>query len=302
MPTITFLNDRVVESADPDATLLETSLKAGIPHAHACGGNARCSTCRVMVLDGLGAFLPRNQAEASLAAKKGFEPNIRLACQSKVTGPVRVRRLVLDDLDLKAAIAEAGVTSGREEKVVILFSDIQDYTSFSERQLPYDVIHILNRYFKMMGEAVLQHHGFLDKYIGDGMMALFGIEERDPAVACLDAVRAGLQMQAGHVELNQYLKRYFDVTFTTRIGIHYGEAVIGEMGHPQKQQFTAIGDSVNVASRIESAGHGTSAHLLISETVHAHVQPRVRTGLELAATLKGKRGTFRLYEVLGLAE
>jgi adenylate cyclase len=109
-------------------------------------------------------------------------------------------------------------------------------------------------------------------------------------------------MQAGHLELNQYLKRYFDVTFTTRIGIHYGEAVVGEMGHPQRQQFTAIGDTVNVASRIESAGHGTSAHLLISETVHAHVQARVRTGIELAATLKGKHGTFRLYEVLGLME
>lgn len=302
MPRIIFVNDLVVESADPESTLLQTSLQAGIAHAHACGGHARCSTCRVMVHEGLADFQPRNDAEKSLAARKGFEPNIRLACQSKVNGPVRVRRLVIDDVDIQAAIAEAAVTSGREAKVVILFSDIKDFTPFTEQQLPYDVIHILNRYFRMMGEAVIQHHGFLDKYIGDGMMALFGLEEPDPAVACLDAVRAALQMQAGQVQLNEYLKHYFDVTFDTRIGIHYGEAVIGQMGHPQKQQFTAIGDSVNTASRIESAGHGTAARLLVSEAVFSHVRDRVRTGIELTAALKGKEGTHRLHEVIGMAE
>src|SRR5580692_7798683 len=99
MPKITFQNDREVESPDTAKTLLQVSLAAGIPHVHACGGNARCSTCRVMVHEGLDQLTPRNEAEQKLALRKGLEPNIRLACQAKPTGTCRVRRLVLDDVD-----------------------------------------------------------------------------------------------------------------------------------------------------------------------------------------------------------
>jgi adenylate cyclase len=301
MPKVTFQNDRIIEQADPNLTLLQTALGAGIAHVHACGGNARCSTCRVMVHEGLENLSPRNTAEQKLAHKKGLEPNIRLACQAKATGDCRVRRLVIDDTDADAAIAAAGArTSGREVKVAILFSDIKDFTPLSEHQLPHDIIHILNRYFRVLGEIVLQHDGYLDKYIGDGMMALFGLEDDDPTFACLDAVSAALEIQAKHGELNAYLQRYFGIHVETRIGIHYGEAVVGQMGHPLKQQFTAIGDSVNAASRVESSCKGTGANLLISKAVYDLVSTRVRTGIEVSTQLKGKQGDYRLFEVVGL--
>src|SRR5438270_14001305 len=106
MPKITYQNEVAVEEDDLDQTLLQISLKHDIPHVHACGGNARCSTCRVMVHDGLENFLPRTEAEQRLAGRKGFEDDIRLACQARLTGPVRVRRLVLDETDVHVALAE----------------------------------------------------------------------------------------------------------------------------------------------------------------------------------------------------
>jgi adenylate cyclase len=301
MAKIDFQNDKVVEVGDCKHTLLELSLEAGIPHVHACGGNARCSTCRVLVQHGMENLSPRNSAEQLLAARKGLGDNIRLACQTRARGDCRLRRLVIDDQDADAVIgASSEHATGREMKIAILFTDIKDFTPMTEKQLPHDVIHILNRYFRMLGEIVLRHDGYIDKYIGDGMMALFGLEDNDPTFACLDAVSAGLQMQAEHPALNEYMNRYFGINIGTRIGIHYGEAVVGQMGHPLKQQFTAIGDSVNAASRVESSCKGTGADLLISEDVYKLISTRVVKGIEVSKQLKGKEGEHRLVQVTGL--
>ncbi len=297
MTRITYQDDITVEEDDSSLTLLQISLKHSVPHVHACGGHARCSTCRVMVREGMDNVLPRNPSEQRLAALKGLEANVRLACQTRVTGPVRIRRLVLDDKDVEIALAEQGETTGCEKPLAILFSDIRDFTPFSEANLPYDVVHMLNRYFLMMGEAVLQNDGYIDKYIGDGMMALFGLSGGSPRETCLTAVRAGLQMLENLAEVNRFLKQHFGVEFGTRIGIHYGVVVLGQMGHPRKMQLTAIGDAVNMASRIESAVKGTTASMLISEDVFVHIQKLVRTGIEVTAALKGKHGTYKLHEV-----
>ena len=96
MPTVEFEREKTVEVTDPDLTLLEIAREAGIPHASACGGNGRCSTCRVVILEHPEHCEPRNAVEAKLARAKGFEDNIRLACQTCITGSVKLRRLVID--------------------------------------------------------------------------------------------------------------------------------------------------------------------------------------------------------------
>jgi len=141
-----------------------------------------------MVHDGLENCVARNEAEQTMADRKGMEPNVRLACQTRITGPVRVRRLVLDDADLEVAVAAGSITTGKESKIAVLFSDLREFTRFSESQLPYDVVHIVNRYFRRMGEVVLANDGFIDKYVGDGLMALFGLSDSDGVKACRDAV------------------------------------------------------------------------------------------------------------------
>lgn len=299
MHQINFQNESTV-NAEPGQSLLQVALKNGLPHIHACGGNARCSTCRVMVHEGVEHCLPRNPAEQAMADRKGLEPNIRLACQTTVTGPVRVRRLVLDDADLEVAVAHGSVTTGREARIAILFSDVREFTRFSESQMPYDVVHVINRYFRRMGEIVLAHEGFIDKYVGDGLMALFGLNEPDPQKSCRDAIGAGLAMIDALADLNTYLKRTFNTTFGIGVGIHFGAVVIGQVGHPRKMQFTAIGDAVNTASRVESATKDAAVGLLVSDSVRQHLAAFLDTGVEVDAALKGKAGTHRLYEVLSL--
>lgn len=300
MVRIIYENETTIEEEDATLPLLATSLKHGIPHVHACGGHARCSTCRVIVLEGLDNVLPRNAAEQALAGRKGFEPNIRLACQTRVKGPVRIRRLVLDEDDITLAASEARST-GRDIQLAVLFSDLRDFTGFAENQLPYDVVHLLNRYFWHMGNAILSHAGYIDKYSGDGIMALFGIDDPDPTSSCRNAVRAALEMQQQLEIFNRYVERSFRLRFRMGIGVHFGEVILGEMGHPDKMQFTAIGDTVNVAARIESATREAQAALLVSEEVYRHIRPEVAVGRIIETGLKGKPGRYPLYEVLNLS-
>jgi adenylate cyclase len=300
MITVTYENGTRIDEADVALTILQISLKHGLPHLHECGGHARCSTCRVMIREGLDNVLPRNPPEQRLADARGFEPDIRLACQTHLRGSISLRRLVNDDKDVAVIQSEDGRSTGCERAIAILFSDIRDFTPFAEANMPYDVVHILNRYFLVMGDAVLENGGTIDKYIGDGMMALFGVDGGKPRDLCLAAVRTGLRMLDDLANLDRYLKEHFNVEFHIRIGMHFGDVVVGRMGHPRNMQYTAIGDAVNMASRIESAVKGTGASLLVSESVYSHVKDDVQTGIVTKAELKGKHGTHRLYEVVGL--
>jgi len=297
MAHIEFSNEAAFEETDLSLSLLEMSLKRGIPHIHACGGNARCSTCRVILLQGLENVLPRNSAEQLLAEKKGLEPDIRLACQTRVTGDVVCRRLVLDRLDADLILSQSSTTSGREANLAILFSDIRDFTPFSSRQLPYDIVHILNRYFAEMGETILRHNGRIDKYLGDGIMALFGLSDPSGRIACLQAVRAAQEMLYRIQNVNAYLKDRFQVELRFGVGIHYGTVLVGDMGHPKHTQFTAVGDAVNIASRVESFTKEAKTPFLISETVYRQIHDSVAVRRTFTARLKGMDEEMTLYAV-----
>jgi adenylate cyclase len=282
-------------------TILQASEKAGIPHTHACGGHARCSTCRVMVVEGLENCDPRNAAEQKMADKLHFPPQIRLACQTTFCHQIKVRRLVIDDEDLEltdqTAFTKKSGTVGEEKTIVIFFSDIRGFTNFSETVPAYDVIHVLNRYFHLMGAIIERNGGYIDNYMGDGIMALFGVD--NPAGAVEKALQAGLEMLQEMVAFNEYLRALYDQGLEIGIGIHYGEAVVGTVGAINNKKLTAIGDAVNFASRIESANKEAKTHLLISEDTYAEVKDRFRFGKTVRLSLKGKTGEYNLYEVLG---
>lgn len=302
MANIEFEKERTIQEDNLEQSILEIALNNDMPFIHACGGNARCSTCRVLVLSKLDNLHPRNEAEKQLAKIKGLEKNIRLACQSKIKNSIKLRRLVLDDDDIDIAISESEITSGKEKKLAVLFSDIRGFTTFSEKHLSYDIIHILSRYFNQMGEAILNNNGFIDKYIGDGMMAIFGLEEDNPEDICFDAILAGLDMLKKLEPLNDYLKKNFNESFQIGIGIHYGEVVIGEVGHRKRRQFTAIGDAVNFASRIESTTKKAGVPFLVSEELYKFVKKKILPAKIFKTAVKGKSGDFHFYEVAGLCE
>ncbi|MGH7600142.1 MAG: adenylate/guanylate cyclase domain-containing protein [bacterium] len=305
MPRIYYLPDeRELETAEAE-TILQTSLRAGIPHAHACGGKARCSTCRVLILEGLEHCNPRNAKEKKLAERLHFGSEIRLACQTRITDHVKLRRPVLDEIDveltsqIKPGAAPGSV--GEEKQIAILFADISGYTAFCEALPPYDVIHVLSRYFHLMGQVISRHGGYISDYIGDGIMALFGIE--DPARAAVQAVKAGIEMLATVEKLNPYLETMYKKSFHIRIGVHYGEVVVGTIGVANMKKMAAIGDAVNFASRIEVANKELGTKFLISEDTYNEVRNHVRVNrCCIHVTLRGKSGEYVLYEVIGLSE
>jgi adenylate cyclase len=299
---IHFLPDhKTIEGAEGE-TLLQTALRAKIPHTNVCGGFARCSTCRVSVIEGQEHCSPRTPEEQVVADMLHFPDTVRLACQTIPTGTVKVRRLVeeLEDVDFNTLYvrdAEA-CAIGEEKDILILFSDIQGFTPFAENLLPYDVIYCLNLYFRQMGEVITSFGGLIDNYMGDGFMALF--EAEDPEAGALQAVQAGLAMLKRVEELGPYLEELYHHSFKIRIGLHYGKVVAGNLGHPGQRKKTVVGDAVNFASRIETANKKAGTSFLISEDAFALVKGRVQVGKRAYVTLRGKSGKYRLYEVTGL--
>ena len=304
MPAHLFLlPDHRELTIDPAETMLVATLRQGVPHAHACGGRAQCSTCRVQVLEGLGYCSPRNASEQALAERLHLPATVRLACQTTVAGgEVRAVRPVLDALDLELTVQQLQHPDqqlGRQQQVAVLFSDIQDYTVLADQLPPYDVIHLLNRYFGVMSEVVAAHHGHVSDFIGDGLMVVFGLSH--PATAVTDALAAGREMLRSVARLNPYLEQMYGCNFQVRIGLHYGEAVIGHIGGHGFRKLATIGDTVNVAARIESANKQYGTHFLVSEAVVQAAGPALVVRQEFLAELKGKTGLHRLYEV-GLDE
>jgi len=254
-----------------------------------------------MIVDGLEHCPQRNAQEEQLANRLRFGPQIRLACQTCITGDVTVRRLILDAEDLEITRQFISVTIpvsvGEEKKIAILFADIRGFTRFAERLPAYDVIYALNRYFYDMSRVISPHGGCIDSCMGDGLMALFGVE--DGSEPALRAVTAGLDMLEAVGKLKPYLQNAYQMSFEIGIGVHFGEVVLGSVGGETKR-MTAIGDAVNLASRIEAANKECGTRFLASESTYLAVQPFVRVGQQFHKSLKGKRGKYRLYEIIGL--
>jgi adenylate cyclase len=303
MALIHYLPDDREIAVNADETILQAAIRGGIAHAHLCGGTARCSTCRVIILEGLENCAPRNAEEQAIADKLGFDPKVRLACQTVVRGEVKLRRLVLDDEDVELSSlfirgVEPGL-AGIEKYILILFADIVGFTSFVEPLLPYDVIHVLNRYFHQVGAVIAQHGGHIDTYMGDGFMALF--EADDATAGALGAIRAGLEMIEAVQKLGPYLKELYHRSFEIRLGLHYGQVVAGTLGAPGNKKMTVIGDAVNLASRIEAANKQAGTRFLISEDTYGLVKTLVQIGRIIRLSLPGKSGQYTLYEVIGIA-
>ncbi len=294
-------DQRVVDVAEGES-LLDASLRAKLPHTHVCGGTARCSTCRVRIEAGLEHCSPRTPAEERMAGRLHFGAEIRLACQTRVEGDVTFRRLVLDPDDVRLTDhlrpgAEARA-AGEQKTVAVMFADIRGFTAFSESLPAYDVIHTLSRYFYRMDSVVRQHHGTVDNYMGDGLMALFGADDRPDAA--LSAVEAGLEMLAAVDALGPYFESVLGKRFQIGIGVHFGEVVMGTIAPPGAAKITAIGDTVNTASRIESANKLLGTSFLISEAARETLGERVAVRRHAGVTLPGKAGRHVLFEVLGL--
>src|SRR6185295_5889575 len=151
---------------------------------------------------------------------------------------------------------------GANQTITVLFADIRGFTTLSEHENPERVVGLRNQYFSAMSEIIFAHGGTLDKYIGDGLMALFGAPTATP-VDAVNAVKAAVATQKRLLTLNPELTSKGFGPIAVGIGLHTGEATIGYIGSEQRSEYTAIGDTVNLAARLES--NTTGGQILISE-------------------------------------
>ena len=247
-------------------TLLELSRTYRVPHTAVCGGRARCSTCRVRV-DRTARDLPAmTQAEEATLKRIHADPDVRLACQLRPRGDLDVTRLVKPPDEKRPAFAADSEAAGVERTLAVLFLDIRGFTTLSEARLPYDTVFLLNRFFGEVGGALTASGGWIDKYLGDGLMALFGLNQSTEA-ACRAALDAAMRIDAVLDRLNRELGDEIASPLKIGIGLHVGPLVLGRIGHTSSAATTVIGPVVNVASRLESADQGARrADRRLSET------------------------------------
>ena len=294
---ISFKPDKISTEISPDESILTAALRNGINHLHACGGSARCSTCRIQVVSGLENCNPRNELELKLADTHNFSDDVRLACQTTITGNVDIRRLLVDIEDLKFSTLNHKKLGpiGSHRKVAILFADIQGFTPMSERMQSYDVMYVLNKYFDFAGKIINANGGEINNYIGDAFLAVFGLDDAGDEV--FRAIKSGLEIQDNLITFAKTIEVNFNEEFKVRIGIHYGDAIIGMLGSRGTERLSVIGDTVNMAARVEAANKESDTFMLVSETAYEEVRDRVEVHDYIRVKLKGTSERSSLYEI-----
>lgn len=295
----------------PGPTLLEISRTNRIPIESVCGGRARCSTCRVLVMEGIDDTDPPTTAEARVLERIGAGKGVRLACQLRPRNNMRVHPLLSAHPQPTEPSTLDRYRWGVEQPVAVMFIDLRGFTRLSENRLPYDVVFILNRYVKGVTRVINQNGGLVDKVMGDGVMALFGINV-DHATALRNALMAIVELEQEMKLINEELKSQVATGLRFGIGLHAGPAIIGrvglEGGNILESGLTALGDTVNVASRLETATKAHNAFAIIStdilrqlglsETVIGKTQKLAVRGRERPLSVTILDGTENLQSVL----
>ncbi|MCX2724695.1 adenylate/guanylate cyclase domain-containing protein [Roseibium salinum] len=292
-------------NVSPGPTLLEISRMKNIPHAAVCGGRARCSTCRVKILQGANQLDKPGPAEAAVLARIAAGENVRLACQVRPAQDIEVRPLV----PAKAGTGNSEHLSdayywGVEQDVAVMFVDLRNFTRITESQLAYDVVHLLNRYLDQASAAIHAEGGHVDKFIGDGIMAIFGMKV-DAKTGARQALRACRRIEEVMKALEAEKGPQFRDPIRLGIGLHLGPAILGRIGAAgatgERSGLTALGDVVNTASRLETENKAHNSFLAVSKAVIDLAEATIPLAEPAEITLRGKEIPLQIYTVVSLA-
>ena len=230
---------------------------------------ARCSTCRVRVIEGNETLPPPSETEVKVLKRVAAPANVRLACQLRPTADLTISTLMPGNVDATRGAAIDRYHWGVERDATILFCDLRGFTKMSEGKLSYDVVFLLNQFLGRMAEAIQDSGGFVDKFMGDGIMAIFGMETsvKDSAINAIEAARAMGGVLDG---LNQSLQDELPAPLQIGIGLNTGSVVLGRIGAGHRTdaaaRITALGETVNTASRLEGLTKSLDVQIIVSET------------------------------------
>jgi len=259
----------------------------GIVHLDSLFARGVFSNKDLQILTGLAAQAGR-AIDNSYKAKKIEQAAVARRDFAKLLPPELVEQIVSGKRQLKRG--------GELRETTVLFSDIRGFTQWAEAHKPAHIVTILNDYFELMVDAIHRHNGTLDKFMGDGIMALFGapISYEEDA---LNAVLCALDMLKGLDGLNEKLGKLSEDPVHIGIGINNGPVIAGYMGSSKSMEYTAIGDHVNLAARL--CGVAEPGQILLSENTYKIVQQTIKAKKLAPVSVKGKRDPQNIYEVQG---
>ena len=248
-------------------SVLEASLRNNVPHASVCGGRARCSTCRIRIIGDHSELPEPSQREAFVLGRVGApDPSIRLACQLRPDCDLSFFQLFLPHTMSTDGHESNPTRIGQERYLVSLFVDMRGSTQLAEKRLPFDTVFIVNRFLGAVSQAVIESGGRPNQFVGDGMLALFGLAAGRQQ-ACRQALRAAAMIGANIDELNKFLEHDLREPIRFGIGINGGEVIVGDIGYRDHMVFTALGDPVNVAARLQDMTKTLACELVVSDEV-----------------------------------
>jgi adenylate cyclase len=266
MITVSYPNRKV--RVPKGLSVLEASLRFNIPHASVCGGRARCSTCRIRVVSDRGALPRPSGREAFVLARVGAaaNPAIRLACQLRPQTDIAVIPVLPANVGADFVRNRSRVNIGEERYIVSMFVDMRGSTRLAEARLPFDIVFLINRFLEAASQAVVDAGGQPNQFVGDGLLALFGLHV-DPATACRQAMRAAAMVASNVEYMNHEFASELQEPIQFGMGIHGGEVIIGDIGFRDHTVFTALGDAVNVAARLQDMTKTLNCTVIVSEEV-----------------------------------
>ncbi len=267
MITLSYGNGRTVR-VPKGLSVLEASLRNNVPHASVCGGRARCSTCRIRIIGDCTSLPKPSKREAFVLDRvgAGSDPAIRLACQLRPEADLSFFQIFLPQITAASLRTSRPSHIGEERYLVSMFVDMRGSTKLAEKRLPFDTVFIVNRFLGAVSQAVIECGGQPNQFVGDGQLALFGLST-GPQTACRQALKAAAMIAANVDELNLFLKHDLREPVQFGIGIHAGEVIIGDIGYRDHMVFTALGDAVNVAARLQDMTKSLACEAVISDEV-----------------------------------
>ncbi len=279
-------------------TLLEISRANKVPHAAVCGGRSRCSTCRVRIEEGAESLPQPVFPESVTLAAIEAPANVRLACQIRPTAPLVVTRLLRP---ASVGPQDAGIvesdSSGTERPLAVLYVSMREFNDLSARKLPYDVVFMLNQFFAGLANAIKSNGGTIDKFLGDGILAVFG-QRHGLDVGCRQALRAMRAIDLALDHVNSELAPELGRPIQVAAGLHAGPLILGRLGFGEAVDLTVIGTAVKVAMELEAIAKEKNVQLVLSRDVAESAGWQLPHGQRFTRlNVRGHEGVIEAFEV-----
>jgi adenylate cyclase len=277
-------------------SVLDASRSAGIPHASICGGRGRCSTCRIRVIGGTDQIPAPSAGEQAVLRRVAAGPQVRLACQLRPQGDINVAPLLPAHWPATALRRGEWPLQGEERFIIVLMIDMRNSTRLAETHLPFDAVFVVDRFVTTAGAAVQASGGRVSHFLGDGLMATFGLRcgARD---ACLQALKALVAIGHNVEALNRVLIAETGEAVRFGVGLHCGRAVVGEIGRGEVRFFTTLGDVANVAARLEGLCKDFGCEAVISHDFWTTADLPAEAVSVREVVVRGRSAPFQVHPI-----